>query len=415
MTEELGASETAQYTSITTPRAGLPDVICSAKNLQQVAEDLSKLTGPIAIDTERASGFRYGQRAYLVQLKRGNKTYLIDPTCFTDLAIVQEALTGVDWILHAASQDLVCLAEIGLKPTALLFDTELAGRLLGLPRVGLGTLVESQLGFKLAKEHSAADWSKRPLPHDWLNYAALDVEFLIELWKVLEVQLHEAGKFDWALEEFTYVRDNTLPITRSEPWRRTSGLHGARKPRQLAIVRELWETREEIAQQKDMAPGRVLPDSSIIAIAHEVMESKEPLETLDVLNNRLTARYRIKWVQAVRQALQISEENLPATKVQTSNPPAPRLWQERNPSAFAQLEQVRTQIAAISEKINIPVENLMSPDSIRRILWTPPHSEVELKLRFQELGVRNWQQELVGPILIKALFEPLQKVEKQTN
>mgnify|MGYP006268836725 FL=1 len=415
MTEELGASETAQYTSITTPRAGLPGVTCSAKDLQQVAEDLSKLTGPIAIDAERASGFRYGQRAYLVQLKRGNKTYLIDPTCFTDLAIVQEALTGVDWILHAASQDLVCLAEIGLKPTALLFDTELAGRLLGLPRVGLGTLVESQLGFKLAKEHSAADWSKRPLPHDWLNYAALDVEFLIELWKVLEVQLHEAGKFDWALEEFTYVRDNTLPITRSEPWRRTSGLHGARKPRQLAIVRELWETREEIAQQKDMAPGRVLPDSAIIAIAHEVMESKEPLETLDVLNNRLTARYRTKWVQAVRQALQISEENLPATKVQTSNPPAPRLWQERNPSAFAQLEQVRTQVAAISEKINIPVENLMSPDSIRRILWTPPHSEVELKLRFQELGVRNWQQELVGPILIKALFEPLQKVEKQTN
>ena len=397
---------------ITSPRDGLPTLVESDRALESCAHSLRNGGGPVAIDAERASGFRYGQRAYLIQLRRpGSGTHLIDPTCFSDLSVLQDALKDVDWILHAASQDLVCLAEVGLFPTALLFDTELAGRLLGLPKVGLGTLVETELGFQLAKEHSAADWSQRPLPNDWLNYAALDVEFLHELWEILETKLKVSGKFDYALEEFAHVRDNTTAVVRSEPWRRTSGLHGARKPRQLAIVRSLWELRDSMAQKRDIAPGRILPDSAIISIAHEVLESTGPLEDLAVFNTRLTARNRSKWISATQTALALPDEDLPATKVLSSGPPAPRMWQERNPQAFARLEQVRSELSAISEKFAIPIENLMTPDTVRRLLWNPVSDESALQEALIDFGARNWQRELVGPVLARALFEPLISTE----
>ena len=135
----------------------------------------------LALDAERASGYRYSQRAYLIQLRRaGAGTALIDPVPLPDLSCIQEATEGAEWILHAATQDLACLAEVGLHPSSL-FDTELAGRLLGYPRVGLATLVETILGAGMKKEHSAVDWSTRPLPEPWLEYAALDVEVLLEL------------------------------------------------------------------------------------------------------------------------------------------------------------------------------------------------------------------------------------------
>ena len=125
--------------------------------------------GPIAIDTERASGFRYSQRAYLIQLyRRGAGTFLFDPPAIGNFTELNDAIKADEWVLHAASQDLPCLREVGLDPD-LIFDTELGARLLGLPRVGLGTVVESLLGIHLAKEHSAADWSTRPLPEAWLR------------------------------------------------------------------------------------------------------------------------------------------------------------------------------------------------------------------------------------------------------
>src|SRR4030095_12945005 len=111
------------------------------------------------------------------------------------------ALAEGEWVLHAASQDLACLAELGMKPRRL-FDTELAARLAGFERVGLAALTEQLLGFTLEKHHSAADWSTRPLPQAWLSYAALDVELLVELRDALAAELIAQGKDEWAAEEF---------------------------------------------------------------------------------------------------------------------------------------------------------------------------------------------------------------------
>src|SRR5581483_4364813 len=206
-------------------------------------------------------------RAYLVQLRRdGVGTALIDPIPVPNLGELQDAIGDAEWILHAANQDLPCLAELGLRPVRL-FDTELAGRLLGDERVALATMTERHLGVGLEKGHSAADWSTRPLPHDWLVYAALDVELLVDLRTALADELAREGKTAWAEQEFDAVRTTPPNPPRADPWRRTSGIHRLRNRRQLAIVRALWTERDRMARDRDIAPGRLLPDSAIVEAA----------------------------------------------------------------------------------------------------------------------------------------------------
>src|SRR5487761_1309994 len=159
-----------------------------------------------------------------------------------------------------------CLAELGYRPRAL-FDTELAGRLLGFPRVGLAALVEEVLALRLAKGHGAEDWSTRPLPDEWLRYAALDVEVLVELRDALAGQLAEQGKTEWARQEFEAVLNAEPPAPRADPWRRTSHIHRVQSRRGLAIVRELWYARDQIAQEADLSPRRVLPAAAIVEAA----------------------------------------------------------------------------------------------------------------------------------------------------
>src|SRR6478735_7694298 len=233
------------------PSGPVAGPITERNELQDWADRLAAHTGePVAIDAERASGFRYGSRAYLVQLRRPDLgTALLDPIPLGDLSILDLPLADSEWVLHAANQDLPCLAEVGIRPR-LLFDTELAGRLAGLPRVGLGPLVEQILGLSLRKGHGAADWSTRPLPHDWLVYAALDVEVLVELRDEMEALLVRQGKLEWAHQEFAAIVAAPPAPPRVDPWRRTSGIHRIRKRRQLAVVRALWERRDEVARRR---------------------------------------------------------------------------------------------------------------------------------------------------------------------
>ncbi len=292
-----------------TLRDGLPPIVETPEGLAEVCERIAAGTGPVAVDAERASGYRYSSRAYLIQLRReGSGTFLVDPIPFVILPQLQDALEGTEWILHAATQDLPCLAEVGLVPTRL-FDTELAGRLLGYPRVGLATLVESLLGARLAKEHSAVDWSTRPLPEPWLEYAALDVEVLVELRALIEAELEAAGKAEWARQEFDALRSFVQP-ERVDAWRRTSGLHRVRGRRALGAVRALWEARDEIAEQRDVTPGRILPDSAIIAAATALPTDRAALLATKGFHGRGADRYASRWVAALRDSLQAKRDRL---------------------------------------------------------------------------------------------------------
>jgi ribonuclease D len=384
-------------------------VVSDLSALRRAATALAGAKGPVAVDTERASGYRYSQRAYLVQLRReGAGTVLVDPIALGGrLDPLVEALEGTEWVLHAASQDLPCLAELDLHPSVL-FDTELAGRLAGFERVALGTLVERLLGYRLEKGHGAADWSRRPLPPDWLNYAALDVELLIELRDVLEQELKRQGKLEWAHEEFEAARNAPLSRPRAEPWRRTSGIHRIRNPRQLAAVRALWETRDSVARERDIAPGRVLPDAALVDAAVRNPADEATLLALPVFRGRAQRRMVGTWLGALQRAAALPRTELPEPSPHHDGPPPANRWSDKDPAAALRLAAARAALTSIAEANTLPVENLLLPDLVRRTCWQPPEdlTPAGVERALLDGGARRWQVDLTADALAAALQPP---------
>ncbi|MGW7514914.1 HRDC domain-containing protein [Streptomyces sp. NPDC054796] len=390
------------------PREGIPPVTADADALAEITTAFATGSGPVAVDAERASGYRYGQRAYLIQLRReGAGSALVDPVTCTDLSGLGAALADTEWVLHAATQDLPCLREIGMVPRRL-FDTELAGRLAGFPRVGLGAMVENVLGYALEKGHSAVDWSTRPLPEPWLRYAALDVELLVDLRNALEEELERQGKLEWAHEEFAAIVAAPPPPPRKDPWRRTSGMHKVRRRRQMAVVRELWTARDRIAQRRDVSPGKVLTDAAIVEAALAVPADAQALAALPGYGNRMGRKQLEQWQSAVDRAKALPESELPQQGQPLNGPPPPRSWADKDPAAAARLAAARAAVTARAEELNLPQENLLTPDTVRRLCWAPPkEATVEVVGEaLRGLGAREWQVAQTADLLTTALSAP---------
>lgn len=388
---------------LTAPRDGVVPVVDRIQPLLAWCEAAGSAPDePVAVDAERASSYRYSSRAYLVQLRtEAAGTVLIDPLAFTMPSTLLTLLGEREWVLHAAGQDLPSLAELGMRPASL-FDTELAARLLGMERVGLGAVVEDTLALHLAKEHSAADWSKRPLPSGWLTYAALDVEVLVEVRDVLEDRLRDAGKDEWARQEFEYERVRDHGPTRSSSWRGLHGLGGLRTPKQLAAAREMWLRRDEIAGGEDLSPHRVIKDRDIVAAAKEAPRGREAFD------RALPAKLRKKdtWWQAARSGLDLPAAHLP-DRNERSYPPPHKLWSKKYPEVWDRYQEVRTAVGERAEDLEMPPENLLQPALLRQWVWeneqVPAESAVETALL--ELGARPWQAEQAAPVVHRALTE----------
>ena len=394
------------------PAEGVPALSVTADEIARAADTLAGGTGPFAIDAERASGFRYSNRAYLIQIRRaGAGTVLIDPvnhggSPIDTLTPLAEVLNQDEWILHAADQDLPCLAEVGLQPPRL-YDTELAGRLAGFDRVNLAAMVQRLLGLGLAKGHGAADWSKRPLPADWLNYAALDVEVLIELRAAVDEVLTEQAKTAWAAEEFEHLRGMESTPTRRDRWRRTSGLHKVRTVQGLAAVREMWTVRDRIARDRDIAPGRILPDAAIVAAALADPDTVDELIALPVFGVPRQRRSARVWLDALAAARITADP--PDIAEPLSGPPPPPRWAKRRPEAAARLDAAKSSLSELSQQVSVPTENLLSPDLVRRLCWdwtdtAEVSTAVDTFLR--DNGARAWQRTLTVPVLAPALMTP---------
>ncbi|MDO5051535.1 MAG: HRDC domain-containing protein [Pseudoclavibacter sp.] len=386
-------------------RGGL-EVIDTPDAYAAALERLASGRGPVAVDAERASGYRYSDRAYLVQLfRRDAGTLLIDPIAIGPLDAAHETIRDQEWVLHAASQDLPCLRELGMRPRRI-FDTELAARLLGMERVGLGSVVRELLGVELAKAHSADDWSTRPLPRSWLAYAALDVELLLDVRDILAERLHGTGKAEAAAQEFDHVLRREPSVRREEPWRKYTGTGRHRTARNLAIARELWTARDELARETDTAPGRLVPDRSLAAVVQGAPGSKQQLAAMSEFTGRASRSQLDRWWAAIERGRR--SRDLPRrTQAADDAMPPHRAWGQRAPEADARLRAARQELNRLSERHEIPAENLLTPDLLRRTAWQPPQpvTPASVAERLRELGARPWQVELVAPAVASAFVE----------
>jgi ribonuclease D len=404
MTEDVVTTATP----LLAPTAGTPAVIQTEESFKSALVELARGAGPFAVDAERASGYKYSARAYLIQIKRNSGgLHLIDPIAFGpghQLFIELNDLLNTDEvILHASTQDLPCLRELGIYPR-LLFDTELGGRIAGLPRVGLGPLLEAHLGVSLAKEHSAVDWSVRPLPLDWLNYAALDVELLIELRNIIAQLLFDAKKLAWAEAEFAAILAAPPNPPRVDPWRRTSGMHKIRKRNQLAIIRSLWNARNQIAESLDVSPGKLLNDSAIIELAINPPANKRDFDKV-LRPIGLRARWKENletWLAAIAEAVALSENDYPEMRAAGDSMPPTKIWKERFPEKYAPYTHARAAVEARALELDIPVENLISPDVIRKLVWKLSDDVAKDAI---ELGARPWQVAEIAELVKAAMLE----------
>ena len=403
-------------TPLLLPAGGVPAIIDSENQLQQAIKGLKDLTGPIAVDAERASGYRYSARAYLIQIKRGKEIFLIDPIPFINSPLIKELnqiIQSDEVILHASTQDLPCLREWGLHPKRL-FDTELGARLAGLPRVGLGALVEHFFQLSLAKEHSAVDWSIRPLNSEWINYAALDVELLIELRNEISNLLQAAGKLAWAESEFQSILAAAPTPPREDPWRRTSGMHKVRKREQLAVVRELWLARDKIAANLDIAPGRLLSDNAITELAVAAPTTVKGFQkTLKPIGLRPRWMEHVNiWVDAIVRA---PDTELPQMRLNGDGMPPVKQWRDKFPERYAPLTHARDAVTKRALELNLPSENLITPEFVRRVCWDQTRADLKtVSEKLANLGARTWQIDEVAPLLTLALtqVEPLASPEE---
>jgi len=404
MTEDVVTTATP----LLAPAAGTPAVIQTEESFKSALVELARGAGPFAVDAERASGYKYSARAYLIQIKRNSGgLHLIDPIAFGPghqlFNELNDLLNTDEVILHASTQDLPCLRELGINPR-LLFDTELGGRIAGLPRVGLGPLLEAHLGVSLAKEHSAVDWSVRPLPLDWLNYAALDVELLIELRNIIAQLLFDAKKLAWAEAEFAAILAAPPNPPRVDPWRRTSGMHKIRKRNQLAIIRSLWNARNQIAESLDVSPGKLLNDSAIIELAINPPANKRDFDKV-LRPIGLRARWKENleiWLAAIAEAVALAENDYPEMRAAGDSMPPTKIWKERFPEKYAPYTHARAAVEARALELDIPVENLISPDVIRKLVWKLSDDVAKDAI---ELGARPWQVAEIAELVKAAMLE----------
>jgi ribonuclease D len=219
-------------------------------------------------------------------------------------------------------------------------------------------------------------------------------------------ELERQGKLDWARQEFEALVAAPPSPPRVDPWRRTSGIHKVRDRRALAIIRELWETRDSYASRRDIAPHRVLLDAAIVSAATAAPKNVAALVQLPLFSGKGQRRQADRWMTAIDSALQLPEDALPPNKVATDGPPPAARWKDKNPEAAERLAAARQALAALSADVAVPVENLALPELVRRICWTGAGSQREVAEMLAAGGARPWQVELVAGPLADAIIRP---------
>ena len=394
-------NETVELIALEEPREGIPDV--THDDIEDVTAALVAGHGPFSVDTERAMGIRYSDRAYLVQIRReGAGTFLIDPVGIEDrLGPLADVMATDQWILHAADQDLPCLHELNLYPPEV-FDTEIAGLLLGFPRISLQSEVAEVLGFGLAKEHSNSDWSERPLAPALLAYAALDVELLLDLRDELTKMLERAGRLEWLREECEEIRLRGPRPPKVQPWRKAARQAGVKDQRSLGMLEALWSQRDELARTRDLAPEKVLPSKVMGQLALRKPRSRQDVENSPLLRSRARRRDAGAYWSTIEPVWKLDTEELPSRRFNSDPAPFPpvKQWHKHGEDVEERWTIVRAAVLARADDLGIRQELLLKPLLQKHLAWDGWDDPDEIPVLLAALGARPWQVENVAPAIV---------------
>jgi ribonuclease D len=351
----------------------------------------------LAVDTEAASFHRFTDRVYLLQISSREETAVVDPLAVESLSPLGEVLAdpSVETVFHDADYDLRLLDREYGYHAAGLFDTRIAAQLLNEPGVGLAALLEKYLGVRLDKRFQRADWSARPLSPAMLEYAAADTRHLPALRDILRSQLEARGRLAWAQEEFALVGAVHWNPGNGEPgYLRLKGAK-ALKGRELAILRELFEWRESVAQRTDRATFRILNNEPMLAMARTPPADLPALKGIPGIGPDQAERRGREILDAVRRGLATPESEWPCVE----RPPR-RTYDPAFEARFERLKAARNQLAATLDL----APGVLCPNGTLEAIARVKAQTLEELAAVPDL--REWQRREIGPALLRAAAEP---------
>ena len=352
----------------------------------------------IALDTEGDSLHHYPERLSLIQV--GVPTggvWLVDPLALSDLSLLAPLFaSGPRLVLHAGDNDLVHLKRRYGLAFGSVFDTAIAGRFLGGRALGLDVLLETYLAITLPPSRQKDDWSERPLSPSQVLYAAADVQHLFALKAKLIEELEKIGRLAWVEEECAALAAQPAPERPVDPdvW---LGVKGARDlpPRGMAILRELWMLREQLARAADRPPFKILNEDTLLRVAQATPRDAATLGAIAGITPRVLGRWGGAIQEAVERALALDEGDLPVLP-RHRRPSIPGVMSRR-------IDKLRRWRTGATEEVGLEPGVLLPNRLITAIAEAAPQTLGDLG---RVEGVRRWRVETLGESMLAALAAP---------
>ena len=373
--------------------------IRSEAESEGLARDLASCER-FALDCEAAGFHRYSDRLCLVQVTVGDQTYIVDPLAFDASELLREPIEDPDRrvVMHGSDFDLRLLSrDLGIRLRSLV-DTQIQASLLGISSLGLASLLDERFGVKLSKKYQRADWAERPLTDGMLAYAASDTRYLCRLTDMLQEELVEAGRAEWAEEEYLALEEVGDEVDQvSEPDDPIARVKGARDltPRQATALRTAILWRDEIARERDKAPFRVIGDPPLIEAAALNPARVEELMEIKGFPRSLARDEGKELLRRLRAVEEMPESELvPYPRGYRRGPgrPPPEL-----DDLVDRMKRVRN---AVADELALPKGALLSNAVLLEIARATPSSMDEL---LAIPGMRRWKADVAGERVLEVV------------
>jgi ribonuclease D len=343
----------------------------------------------VAIDMEADSFHHYYPKVCLIQISFKGENFVIDPLAKLDLSDFLKELATKSLIFHDSGYDLRMMRQcFEFEPSGEIFDTMLAGKLLGAESISLAGMLQTFMGITITKGSQKADWSKRPLHESLLRYAAMDTHYLLELAEKLEVILREQNRTGWhkqMCQQFVKAAMNHTQTADPEKCWRIKG-YSHLTPRQLAFLQQLWLWRENQAQVADLPPFRILHNERLISLAIEADSKTEP--EFDALCQSLK-HCKGKRLESLNSALKMAFHQKPAQWPQHRS--SSRNARPDN-QLLARIEKIRNACQKAAEAIGLSTELILSRASMAKLAQNGPQG---LENMILEGSILPWQADLI--------------------